>query len=513
MSRLAHTIKNGWVSLLFHVMYIGAQFVSRNIFLNYLGDDFVGTTGTIRSIIQFLNLAELGIGAAVGFTLYQPIYEQNKEKVNEIIGYLGFLYKRIALIMLGAGIVITFFIPISFENSSVPDLQIIYLFLALLVSTLMSYFFAYHSFLLEADQKTYVNSIINQSVFILRLILQCFVLIYLKSIYLWITLELLTPILYVFLLRKRIKKIYPWLNMNFNATKEIRKSNTLLLTKIKQLSIHKIGNFVSNGTDNIIIFALINPESVAFLGNYQLVMNNINTLLNKVFQGTNASVGNLVAENNVKKMLNVFWQMNSIRFFLAGCTSFALYMGLNEFIGIWLSTRYIMDFEILLALLIIFFILQIRQPVDCYIQAFGLYADTWAPLVQSTINLALSIVFVLKMGIFGVLVGTITSQILIVMIWRPIYLFSKGFSLNPIQYFLGLFYHLAIFSLVFGLFTFIGLHTLVKPSDKVLNTIFKIGLESLLFGMVYALGLFFLSKGFKGLVNRLYDFLKSKLKK
>lgn len=503
--------------MLFHILYIGAQFVSRNIFLNYLGDDFVGTTGTIRSIIQFLNLAELGIGAAVGFSLYRPIFEKNREKVNEIIGYLGFLYKRIALIMLGTGIVITFFIPVSFENSSVPDIQIIYLFLALLTSTLMSYFFAYHSFLLEADQKTYINSIINQSVFILRLALQCFVLIYLENVYLWISFELLTPMLYVYLLRKRVKKTYPWLKMNFIASKEVRASNKLLLTKVKQLSVHKIGNFVSNGTDNIIIFTLINPESVAFLGNYQLVMNNINALLNKVFQGTNASVGNLVAENDLKKMLQVFWQMNAVRFFLSGCACFGLFMGLNDFVGVWLGARYIMTNDIIVSLLGIFFILQVRQPVDCYIQAYGLYGDTWAPLTQSFINLAISIIFVLKMGVFGVLIGTIVSQIIIIMLWRPYYLFSKGFTINPLRYFIGLIFHVILFVSVCGAFYILDFHKIFESSMELSSnltmTILKIVFNTLLFSIVYGIVLYLTSKGFKGLIHRLINFVKLKVKK
>lgn len=513
MSRLALTIKNGWVSLLFHVLYISAQFVSRNIFLKYLGDDFVGTTGAIRSIIQFLNLAELGIGAAVGFSLYQPIYQQNREKINEIIGYLGFLYKRIALIMLAVGIIITFFIPVSFQNSSVPDIQVIYLFLALLISTLMSYYFAYHSFLLEADQKTYINNIINQSVFILRLVIQCFILVYLESVYLWITMELLTPILYVFLLRKRVKKIYPWLKMDFTATKSIRESNKLLLTKVKQLGVHKIGNFVSNGTDNIVIFALVNPESVAFLGNYQLVMNNINALLNKVFQGTNASVGNLVAENDLKKMLEVFWQMNAIRFFLAGCMCFGLYIGLNDLIELWLGAKYIMSVDIIVSLLAIFFILQVRQPVDCFIQAYGLYADTWAPLVQSTINLGLSIIFVLKMGVFGVLIGTIVSQVIIIMLWRPYYLFRKGFNINPSDYFVGFVFHLVLFIALITIFHVLQLGNIIKRSDDIFMTILKIVFDTALFTIIYAISLFILSKGFKGLVYRLYGFIRSRAKK
>ena len=109
MSRLALTLKNAWIALVFYIAYIFIQFYSRNIFLDRLGDDFMGVVGTLKSILQFLNLSELGIGAAVGFSLYKPIYDKNRDKINEIIGYLGFLYQRIGVFVFSAAMLLLFF--------------------------------------------------------------------------------------------------------------------------------------------------------------------------------------------------------------------------------------------------------------------------------------------------------------------------------------------------------------------------------------------------------------------
>ena len=89
MSRVAFTLKNAWIALVFQVLYIIIQFFSRTIFLENLGDEFIGTVETLKSILQFLNLSELGIGTAVGFALYKPLFDKNRAKINEIIGYLG----------------------------------------------------------------------------------------------------------------------------------------------------------------------------------------------------------------------------------------------------------------------------------------------------------------------------------------------------------------------------------------------------------------------------------------
>lgn len=510
MSRVALTIKNAWIGLIFQIIYIIIQFFSRDIFLKKLGDEFIGTVETLKSILQFLNLSELGIGTAVGFALYKPIYDNNQKLINEIIGYLGFLYKRIGLFVLIAGLFLLVFFPSIFENSSIDLILIIFLFLALLTSNLLSYFFAYYMFLLQADQKGYINITINQSVFVLRLSLQCLVLIYLEDIVLWILLELLTPLIYVIILRKQIRKIYPWLNFKFKITRTIRKNHKDLLKKIKQISFHKLGTFVSNGTDNIIIFSFVNPAAVAFVSNYQMVMNNINLLVSKLFEGTNASVGHLVAENDSKNMQKVFWEFMALRFFFAGCSVILIYMSFDDLIRIWLGEKYLLSSSILIALIAIFFILQIRQPIDSFKQAFGLYDDIWAPVIQSVINLLFSVIFVIKYGILGVFLGTIISQFIIVMLWRPYYVFKYGFKIRNSIYWFGLGHHLLYLSATFVLYL-----NLVKYVDISANfdfmSLFLNALKSgLLFFLLYFLILITFSKGFKNLTKRFYQIIKNK---
>lgn len=512
MSRVALTIKNAWIALVFQLFYVITQFFSRDIFLEKLGDSFIGTVETLKSILQFLNLSELGIGAAVGFSLYRPIYENNREKINEIIGYLGFLYKRIGFFVLISATLLMMFFPLFFKNTDI-NLPIIYfLFIALLVSNLISYFFAYYMFLLEADQKGYMNITIGQSVFVFRLVLQCIVLIYLDDIVLWILVELLTPFIYIFILRKKIRHVYPWLKFNLKVTKEIRDNNKALLKKIKQLSFHKLGTFVSNSTDNIIIFSFINPATVAFVGNYQMVMNNINLLVGKLFEGTNAGVGNLVAENEIKNMLKVFWEFMALRFFIAGCSSILLFIGFDSLISLWLGDKYILSEAVLLALIIIFFMLQVRQPIDSFKQAYGLYDDIWSPVIQSVINLVFSIMFVLKYGVLGVFLGTIISQFIIVMLWRPYYVFKFGFKINHWLYWKGFGLHLVYFGVTMLLYHLVAQYLFLEKSSNILNLFIELVMFGLLFFSIYFIILTLFSNGFKNLLIRFYELIRKKNK-
>ncbi|WP_179375833.1 lipopolysaccharide biosynthesis protein [Winogradskyella wichelsiae] len=512
MSRVALTIKNAWIALIFQLIYILIQFFSRNIFLDNLGNDFIGTVDTLKSILQFLNLSELGIGTAVGFALYKPIYDNNKDKINEIVGYLGFLYKRIGYFVLGSSLLLLFFFPFFFEDTNINLAKIIFLFAALLISNLLSYFFAYYTFLLQADQKGFINITIGQSVFILRLFLQCLVLIYFKDVWLWILLELLTPFIYIFILRKKVRQTYPWLIFNLKITKVIRNNQKGLLKKIKQISFHKLGTFVSNSTDNIIIFSMVNPAMVAFVGNYQMIMNNINLLVSKMFEGTNASVGNLVAENNIENMLKVFWEFMALRFFIAGCSTVLLYLGFDELITLWLGEEYLLSQTILIILIIIFFMLQVRQPIDSFKQAYGLYGDIWSPVIQSLINLFFSILFVFKYGVLGVFLGTMISQFIIVMLWRPYYVFKYGFKINHWIYWKGFIMHLFYLSVAFISYYYLSMYL-----DKEENAnLFSLFTELLKFGAlflaIYLVLLSVFSLGFKNLIKRFTNLIRKKNK-
>lgn len=106
-SRTKKSLKNAQVNLIFYFITLALSFFSRKIFLDYLGAEFIGLTGTLQNLLGFLNLADLGIGASIGYVLYKPIFEKDEKKINEIISVFGFLYRRIGLIILSAGIILS----------------------------------------------------------------------------------------------------------------------------------------------------------------------------------------------------------------------------------------------------------------------------------------------------------------------------------------------------------------------------------------------------------------------
>ena len=62
----------------------------RTIIIYYLGAEFLGLNSCLQSILQVLNLAELGVGSAMVFSMYKPIAENDTEKLCALLN----LYKR-----------------------------------------------------------------------------------------------------------------------------------------------------------------------------------------------------------------------------------------------------------------------------------------------------------------------------------------------------------------------------------------------------------------------------------
>ena len=119
-SRTVKSVLNIKVALLFYILNLILQFFSRKVFLDYLGSEVLGLNTTAQNLLGFLNLAELGIGAAVAYNLYKPLYNKDIKTINAIVTIQGWLYRRIAFIVILGACVIMCFFPFIFAKANVP---------------------------------------------------------------------------------------------------------------------------------------------------------------------------------------------------------------------------------------------------------------------------------------------------------------------------------------------------------------------------------------------------------
>lgn len=471
-SRVKKTLLNARVNLIFYFLTLVLSFFSRKIFLDCLGADFVGLTGTMYNLLNFLNLAELGIGTAIGFLLYKPLFNNNHLKINEIISVMGYLYKNIGIIITIAGIILSAFLPLIFpDHDTHLTLTIIYLtYYAFLGSTLIGYFINYRQNLLGADQKNYVVTAYYQTISIIKILIQMTLAYITKNLILWIVIEFSFGIIYSYVLNWKINKTYPWLKANIREGKQLFKKYPEVMIKTRQLFIHRLAAFIQYQTTPFLTYAFTTLQTVAFLGNYTLVLDKVFNLLNTVLGSTAAGVGNLIAEGNKSKILSIFWQLNAIRIFCAGLVFFVCWVNFEPFIALWLGKGYIMNISVLIMVLVRAYFSLISVSTLQFTDGYGLFQDVWSSIAQTVIFIVAALIGGHYWGVTGILFAGFLSSFIILGIWKPIFLYKKGFQMPVIKFWLhwGGLNSLAIASVVITTFLY-KLSTFLPQMDNFLT--------------------------------------------
>ena len=436
-SRVKKSLLNARVNLIFYFLTLILSFFSRKIFLDCLGADFVGLTGTLQNMLGFLNLAELGIGISIGYVLYKPLYEHNQQKINEIISVMGYLYRWIGFIILGAGLILACFLPLIFPDTQFDLGLIFFVYFSFLVSSLIGYFINYRQNLLGVDQRNYVVTAYYQTVIIVKTVIQMALAHYTGNYYLWVLIELVFGIIYSIILNWKINLTYPWLKANIRLGKRLLKEYPEVIKYTKQIFLHKISGFAQYQTTPILIYAFVSLKTVALYGNYTIIFDKINNLANNLFGSVSASVGNLIAENNKEKIVAIFWELLSLRFVVMAIISFGLLNFTNDFIRLWLGGEYILPDVVLYLLIINQFLSLSRNVNDPFLWGAGMFYDIWAPISEAVIYIIVAFIGGHIWGLPGVILGNTISLLIIIGMWKPYFLFKKGFHLPLRLYILG----------------------------------------------------------------------------
>ena len=501
--RVHKSMLNAEVNLLFYFLTLFLTFFSRKIFLDCLGTEFIGLAGTLNNILGYLNLSELGIGACIGYFLFKPLQTNNREEIQEILSLLGYLYSWIGRLIFIGGFIISLFFPLIFSDAELPLSIVYFAFYSFLGSSLIGYFINYRQLLLTADQKNYLVAVYLQSAKLLKLVLQIFLAYHYRNLYVWVGVEFLFSVLGCIVLNWKINKEYPWLKVDKRKGRLLLKKYPEVITKTKQVFIHKIKDFVLVKSDELFIFFFVSLKMVAFYGNYMIIISKLISLFSAVTGSVGASVGNLVAEGNKQNMLKVFWEYTTIQHTIAATLSFSLYTLLEPFVAHWLGTEYIMDHRILTLLVVFIYITNSRNSVDSFNYAHGLYADVWSAWAELIINVSVTIVCGLKWGIIGILLGKIVSLLAIVVLWKPYYLFTAGFKEPVRNYWLGVLRNYGISAFAIGASLYTIRFIPISPYHSIWEWIVYSAIAMVIFLIYDLTATLLFAKGAKDSINRI----------
>ncbi|MFA9462743.1 MAG: lipopolysaccharide biosynthesis protein [Velocimicrobium sp.] len=449
-TRTQYSAKNTSVSIISRIIAILMGFITRVVFTHMLSESYVGVNGLFTDILNVLALSELGIDTAITFVLYRPIAEGNQEEQKSLMHLYRWLYRMVAAFLVVGGLAVIPFMDVLIKNRPNVD-HLIVIYLLYLLNSALSYLLIYKRTLIDAHQMMYIG-IVYQTVFlVLQDILQIIILLFSKNFILFLLIYIMCTLGGNICISRKANQLYPFLKekdikpLSNQKRKEIFKN-------VRAMLMHKIGDVVVNNTDNLLISSFVGITSVGYYSNYYLIIGSIRQVLDQIFEGITASVGNLGATEEPGRVKRVFESAHFVGQWLYGFAAICLFELLNPFVELSFGENYLFHRQIVLILCINFLINGMRKATLVFRDSLGLFwFDRYKAIVEAVINLIVSILLVKQFGVVGVFLGTFISTILTSAWVEPYILYKHHLGTTSKPYFYRYMRYVVVIGLIWWL--------------------------------------------------------------
>lgn len=434
MSRTRSSLLNLLTAMIGQGLGLVISFIARIFFVKILGSEYLGLNGLFTNILTVLSLAELGIGTAITYSLYKPLAENDIKTCKMLMQLYKKVYTIIGLLILILGIAITPLLPIFIKDMpNISNINLIYILFV--INTAISYFYSYKRNLIIADQNRYIATIYRYGFYFILNVAQIIYLVIKHDYIGFLVLQIVSTFLENVFVSKHADKMYPYLK---DKEKIILEENTKneIIKNTKAMMMHKIGGTVVSSTDNILLSSFVSIASVGIYSNYSLILTALNTVCSQVYNSLTASIGNMWVKESKEKNYKIFKKINFLTFWIYCIISICLMCLFNPFIELWVGKEYLFSVNIVIILVINFYLTGMRKSSLVFREASGLfYKDRYKAVAEAIINLVASIILAKYYGVFGVFLGTFISSITTCVWIEPYVLYKYGFEKSLKEYF------------------------------------------------------------------------------
>ena len=461
-------------------------FIMRSILLRYLGVEYLGLSGLFRSLLSFLNLAELGVGSAMVFSMYKPIAEDNTQEICALMRLYRTFYRAIGLFIAVVGLAITPFLRNLISGDIPADMNLYILYFINLGYTVLSYWlFAYKSSLLNAHQRTDIISKVSLCIHLVEYALKLVTLIVFRNYYVYLIIQLLSQVAINLFTAVQVSKMYP----NYLPEGHLPREKVMdIVHRVRDLFTAKFSNVIFTSADTLVISAVMGLAALAIYQNYYFVITSLSTFLNIIIHACIAGVGNSLVTESEEKNYKDLIRFTILFGWVMSVSSTLLLSMYQPFMQIWMGKDNLLAFNYVICFVIYYYTMGMNRIINMFKDAAGIWKkDRWRPLTAALVNLGLNLATVKWLGLYGVLLSSVISIVVVQIPWLFHNLFQEVFPRKYLWKYVRLFFGLAVLAFLScfaSVFACSYIHLGVWPA-LIVNACLSFLISNLLFFAVY----------------------------
>lgn len=408
LDRTNNTKRNMSFGLINKFITLLLPFLVRTVFIRSLGSGYLGLNSLFVSILQVLNLTELGFSSAIVFSLYKPISTNDIASIRSFMAYYRHIYHIVGCVILLLGIILLPFLS-CFIRGDIPENANIYiLYLMYLANTCLTYFlFSYKQALLDAMQRVDVISNIQSITTVLMSFGQMAVLFLWNNYYAYLLIMMVATLLNNLILSYYVNKYYPVYNAGGHLLESAKKK---IHTQIAGLMIDKFCAISRNSFDGIFISAFLGLSITGIYSNYYYVIAAVTGIMAIIPSSLQGGVGNTIAVENSEKNYQDMRKMNFLYMGIGGWCTICLLCLYQPFMQLWVGNELMFSYQAVILFSIYFYMLKMGDIRSMYVQGTGIWwHNRYRAIMEGVSNLILAFVLVQFWGIYGVITATIIS--------------------------------------------------------------------------------------------------------
>lgn len=401
--------KNTKYNLLFgilsQVVSIILGVILPRLFLTSYGSETNGLLSSVTQIYAYIALVEAGIGTASLQALYRTVGKKDQHGTNSILAAVNHYYKRTGVVYLFCILIFSVIYPL-LVSTTIPKTTVILVIVFNGLGNVVNFFFqGKYKLLLQAEGKNYVITNLNTVIHIATNFAKIYFVAAGFDVVVVQIAAFAVNLLQMIYISWYIKKWYAWIDLSVTP-------DYTSIAQSKNVLVHQLSGLVFNNTDTIILTFICGLKTVSVYSMYVLLFGMVSTFLNTVTDSVSFVFGQTYHTD--RKQYVQILELYEL-YYMA--LVFALYAVASCFIlpFLFVYTRGVTDIDYVNAYLPYLFVSTYllscgRKSSNLTINFAEHFRLTqWRSILESVINIVVSLACVFKFGIYGVLFGTIAA--------------------------------------------------------------------------------------------------------